>query len=101
MTHAPETEELVWHLIAEHHCSTAESLKNRLGQEVATRIRQVSIVPAEGSRTIDITEEVGDELAVHHEDFDALHDGHHAAVLAARALHRWEVDGGGDEGQER
>lgn len=101
MTHQPEIEELLGHLInAPHHCSEAISLRDAIATEVREQVRTVTLVPAEGRRVIDITSEVADVLATRVEDFERLHDGHHAAAIAERITERMRDDEGGTHDHE-
>lgn len=106
MTHQPEAEELITHLTNVHGCSEAIRLRTEIGEDVKMRERSVRILPAEGVRMVDITNEVADEIAVRLEEFVRIHDGHHAAEIAARMLEHLRDDdlephehGGGDDAQ--
>lgn len=82
MTHRPEAEEFLQHLIGpDHACSAAISLRQKIMGEVANRTRAVTIVPASGSMevdiTVDITDEIADACAERIAEFQALHNAHH------------------------
>lgn len=78
MTHHPEAEEFLQHLIGpDHACSAAISLRQQITEEVANRARSVTLVPASGQISVDITEQVADAVVERLGEFRALHAEHH------------------------
>lgn len=78
MTHRPEAEEFLQHLIGvDHACSEAISLRQSIMNDVANRRWTTTLIPAEGSLQIDVTAEVADEVARRISEFQELHNEHH------------------------
>jgi hypothetical protein len=78
MTHRPEAEEFLQHLIGpDHACSEAISLRAAIMNEVANRRRSATLIPAEGTLQIDVTSEVADAIAIRLAEFRELHAEHH------------------------
>lgn len=99
MTHQPEIEELLGHLLnPPHHCSQATRLREEIAQTVVEARRQVTLVPAQGTIQIDLTDEVGDALAARREEFERLHDAHHAEEIATTLVDRLIREQEGEDG---
>jgi hypothetical protein len=86
MTHHPEAEEILQHLIAVHACSEAISLRQEIISAVTSRRAASTLIPADGSIQVDVTADVAEAVADRLGEFDRLHDGHHAQQIAARML---------------
>lgn len=82
MTHRPEAEEFLQHLIGpDHACSAAIALRQTIMGEVANRARTTTLIPAAGSLEVDITDDVADAVAGRLEEFTALHNAHHLGLV--------------------
>jgi hypothetical protein len=88
MTHQPLAEELLTHLVTVHGCSEAMRIREEVVKEVARSVQSSSLLPAQGMRQVDVSEQVADEIGRRLETFDRLHDGHHAEQIAAGMLER-------------
>ena len=78
MTHHPEAEEFLQHLIGpDHACSEAVSLRQAVIQDVTSRRAASTLIPAQGSLQVDVTAEVAAEIVVRLAEFLELHDEHH------------------------
>lgn len=78
MTHHPEAEEFLQHLIGpDHACSEAISLRQAIIGVVTSRRASSTLVPAQGQLQVDVTSEVAAEIADRIDEFYEIHMGHH------------------------
>ena len=59
---------------------------------ITAQTRAATLIPANGSVSIDLTEEVANAVAERLDDFDRDHDAHHAEQIAAEMLERLQHD---------
>lgn len=102
MTHQPDVEEMVGHLIKEHSCDEARAmleLTQRAAMDEVQKSGIASFVPTDAggqpkTRVINLTDAVADLLFEQLDDFEKLHDVHHGTrMLAALTEERKRNDG--------